>query len=88
MNELFESSGMLVLLAIIVVIQALSLVILWLNIRVYRNQSKKYESLFESFGNSEAWGKPGRIAVPIYMFTIFIVTVITTAFFIFQPHIL
>ena len=79
---------MLASLITVLVIQAVSLLFLFLIVQVYRSQVEKYHLLFTHMGNQEAWGNPGRYLLFTYIVLTFGVTVATTFFFLFQPHIL
>lgn len=79
---------MLIVLIIIVIAQILSLLGLWINIKVFRAHAQKLEDLFDGFESKASWEKPGRILIPLYVTVTMLAAIITTAIFIFQPHIL
>ncbi len=88
MQEFFRSPGILIILVIVLIVQALSLLLLFLNIQIFRSQSEKYHLLLANLGNQSAWGRPGRILLPLYFLFTLGVTVVTTVLFLFQPHLL
>lgn len=88
MLELFGSTGAIAVLAVVLSLEALSLLILFINIRIFRGQSEKYSLLLSNLGDQSAWGRPGRILIPLYVLLVLAATVATTLIFIFQPHLL
>ena len=79
---------MITVLVIVLVIEALSLLMLFLNIQLFRTQSEKYRMLLSGLGNESTWGKPGRIIIPLYVLTTLFAALITGLVFVFQPHLL
>lgn len=88
MHELWASPGMTVTTVLVICTQLISLMMLWMNIHVFRNQSKKYQSLMKTFGNEAAWGTPGKILLPLYVISTVIAAVVMMYLFVFQPHLL
>ncbi|MDO8648870.1 MAG: hypothetical protein Q7R81_03740 [Candidatus Peregrinibacteria bacterium] len=88
MQELFSSPGMITVLVIVLIVEALSLLLLFLNIQIFRSQSEKYRLLLSNLGDQSAWGRPGRILIPLYVLMTLGATAVTTIIFIFQPHLL
>lgn len=88
MQELLGSPAMITVLVIILVMEALSLFLLLINIKIFRSQSKKYRLLLANLGSQSALGKPGHILIPLYIVSTLGVTAVTTMIFIFQPHLL
>ena len=88
MQELFSSPGMMTILVIVLIGEALSLLLLFLNIHIFRSQSEKYRLLLSDLGDQSTWGRPGRILIPLYILITLGTTVTTTLMFIFQPHLL
>lgn len=88
MQELFSSPEMTTVLVIILIAEALSLLLLFFNIQIFRSQSEKYRLLLSSLGDESGWGRPGRILVPLYILFTLGATVLITIIFIFQPHVL
>ncbi len=88
MPETLTTPGMMAMLSVVLVIQALSLLILFINIQLFRSQSEKYSALFSSLDNEGAWGKPGRFTLLVYIICTLAFTAITTIIFISQPHLL
>lgn len=79
---------MLSALAAVLIIEALSLLMLFLNFQIFKSQTEKYRLLLSSMGGLDTWGKPGRILLPLYIVLVLGTTVVTTSIFIFQPHLL
>ena len=88
MQELFSSPGMITVLVIVLIVEALSLLLLLVILQVFRTQAGKYRMLLTNMGNQEAWGRPGKYIIPFYVATTLGFTAATTAIFIFQPHLL
>ena len=88
MSEMLSTPGMMAMVSAVLIVQSLSLLILFINIQLFRSQSEKYRTFFFNLDNEGVWGKPGRI--PLFLYVIFVLTftAITTIIFIFQPHIL
>lgn len=87
-QDLVSTPGMVTMLIVVLTVQLLSLVLLWLNVKIFRSQSRKYEILFRDLGDPNAWGTPGWFLVSIYIFIMAGATIATTIIFIFQPHLL
>lgn len=79
---------MITAVVILLVVEALSLLLLFINIQIFRSQSEKYSLLLADLGNQGAWGKPGRLIIPFYVACTLIAAAMTTVIFIFQPHLL
>ena len=88
MQEIFASTGMMTVLVIVLMLEALSLLFLFLIVQIFRSQSEKYRLLLTNLGDQSAWGRPGRILIPVYVVLTLAATVVTTMIFIFQPHLL
>ncbi len=88
MQELFSSPEMMTAFLIVLIAEALSLLLLFVNMQVFRSQSEKYRLLLSNLGDQSAWGKPGRILIPLYILLTLGVTTVTTVIFLFQPHLL
>lgn len=88
MTDLFASPGMTASTIVILIIEGLSLLMLFLNIQIFRSQSEKYRLLLANLGNQSAWGWPGKILIPLYIVLTLGTTAVTILIFIFQPHIL
>lgn len=86
MRELLDSPGMVAALVAVLIAQALSLLLLFVNVQIFRSQSGKYRLLLANLGDEASWGAPGRIILPAYVLLTLAVTVGTTAVFVFQPH--
>jgi len=70
----------------VLVMQVLSLLMLWINLHFFRKQSIKYQSLVGHFGDVSAWGTPGKILKPLYIVTTILATIVMVYLFVFQPH--
>lgn len=79
---------MMAALAVVLVLEALSLLLLLLNIQIFRSQNEKYRLFMARLGDQGAWGRPGRVLVPLYVCMTFAAVAVTTALFLFQPHLL
>ncbi len=79
---------MIAMLATVIFIQLISLLLLWLNVRTFRNHAGKYQTLFAALGNENVWGTPGKILIPLYIVLAIGASIVTTLVFIFQPHFL
>lgn len=79
---------MTTMFVVILVIEAISLLILFLNVQIFRSQSGKYQALLIEMGDESGWGTPGRFIVPLYVLTVVGSVIVTTLVFVFQPHIL
>lgn len=79
---------MVTVFVIVLVIEALSLLMLFINIQIFRGQSEKYRLLLANLGDQSAWGRPGRILIPLYVCLTLGATLVTTLIFILQPHLL
>jgi hypothetical protein len=88
MDALFGSPGMIAVAAFVFVVQGLSLLLLILNVRLFRMQKAKYEVLLAKLGDETALGTPGRFLVPTYVAATLVATGVIIAIFVFQPHIL
>ena len=88
MQELLSSPGMITALVLVLIAEALSLLFLFLTIRIFRSQAEKYRLLLTHLGDQSMWGSPGRILIPLYVVLTLSATVITTMIFLFQPHLL
>lgn len=88
MQELLNAPGMIAALVVVLVVEALSLLLLFINIQIFRSQSEKYRLLLANLGDQSAWGRPGRILIPLYILLTLVATVATTLTFLFQPHLL
>lgn len=88
MAEILASPGMIAALVFVLVVQVLSLLMLFLNVQVFRSQAEKYRMLLDHLEAGDAWGRPGRVLLPLYVVAVLGATVVTTLIFIFQPHIL
>ena len=88
MQELLNSPGMMAALVLVLIAEALSLLFLFLIIRIFRSQAEKYRLLLTNLGDQSAWGNPGRILIPLYIVLTLGATLITTLIFLSQPHLL
>lgn len=88
MDALLSSPGMIVTTIIVLVMQVLSLCMLWINLHFFRKQSLKYQSLIGHFGNASDWGTPGKILKPLYIVTTLLASAVMVYLFVFQPHLL
>lgn len=88
MQTVFATPGMMSALGTILVLNALSLLLMLLNIQIFRSQNEKYRLFLVRLGGQAAWGRPGRWIVPAYVLTACGSVAVTTALFLFQPHIL
>ncbi len=88
MQELLGTPGMIAALIAVLVLQAVSLLVLFINIEIFRSQSEKYRLLLSNLGDQSAWGRPGRVLIPLYIILVLCATVVTTLIFLFQPHVL
>lgn len=88
MDSLFSSPGMLTSLGVVFLIEVLSLLLLFVNVRIFRSQSNKYRLLLSGMGNQSAFGSPGRMLIPLYIALALGATIVTTLIFITQPHLL
>jgi hypothetical protein len=88
MQELFSTPEAITAFVVILTMQSFSLLLLFLNIQIFRSQTEKYRLLLANFGNQSAWGTPGRFLVPIYIVITLSVTVASSLIFLFQPHLL
>ncbi len=77
---------MLTSFLILLVIQAVSLLIVFLVVQVFRSQVEKYRMMLTGMGNQGAWGKPGKAIIITYVVLAILVTIVTTLLFVFQPH--
>lgn len=87
-GDLFSSPAMTTVTVAILVILILSLLLLWLNIKLFHAQTAKYQSLFKSLGDEDAWGSPGWFLAPLYIVSTIIASGVIILLFVFQPHIL
>jgi hypothetical protein len=88
MEALFGSPGMIATAAFVFVVQGLSLLLLILNVRLFRMQKAKYEVLLAKLGDENALGNPGRLIVPAYVLCTLAASAVIVALFVFQPHLL
>lgn len=84
--EVFSSPGMMAALVIVLIVEMLSLLMLFLSVQVFRSQAEKYRLLLEGLEGRNGWGTPGRILLPLYILAILGSTIITMLIFIYQPH--
>ncbi|OGJ56425.1 hypothetical protein A3D88_03530 [Candidatus Peribacteria bacterium RIFCSPHIGHO2_02_FULL_52_16] len=88
MDSLLSSPGMLAALALVLLMQAASLLLLLVNRQLFRAQSGRYKKLLADLGDVTAWKNPGRILFPVYFLLTVSITIATTTLFVWQPHIL
>lgn len=88
MDDLLSSPGMIAATMVVGVVQILSLLLLWLNVHLFRKQSAKYKALLKSLGNEDAWGSPGWFLIPLYILSTCVASVVIVILFVFQPHFL
>ncbi len=88
MQDVLGSPGMIASFAAVLALEALSLLLLLLNIQIFRSQSEKYRLLLADLGDQSAWGRPGRILMPLYVVLTIVVTAVSATVFAFQPHFL
>lgn len=88
MGHVLSSPGMIAVAVTVCVVQVLSLVLLWLNMHLFRQQAQKYQSLLRTLGNETAWENSGRMVVLAYFLVTLVVTAVITYLLIFQPHLL
>ena len=88
MSEMLSTPGMMAMLTTVLIIQSFSLLLLFINIQLFRSQSEKYRTFFFNLDNEGVWGKPGKLPLFLYIICVLAFTAITTSIFIFQPHIL
>jgi hypothetical protein len=88
MQALLGTPGMIATLAIVLGIEAFSLLFLFLAIRIFRGQAEKYRLLLSRLGEQDVGSRPGRILIPLYVLVTVCATALTTMIFLFQPHLL
>ncbi len=88
MDPVIFSPEMLPVLVGVFILEALSLLLLALNIFLYHNQNEKYRHLLSGMGGQHVWKNPGRVILPVYIVVVLVATIATSALIIFQPHIL
>lgn len=86
MEALFASPGMIATMTFILVIQAISILLMILNMHVFRSQSTKYRLLFRNLENEAAWHNPGRFLLPLYALATLSSSGVMIWLFVFQPH--
>ena len=74
--------------AVVLILCAASLILMGVNVQVFRSQTRRYRLLFEHLENEEAWGRSGRILMPLYILSTIVITGISLYLFIAQPHLL
>lgn len=79
---------MTTVLAVIIILEILSLLMMLIIVHFFRSQRSKYRSLVRNLGNAEAWGSPGKVLLPTYIALTIAITLATLFVFIFQPHLL
>ncbi len=84
----FSSPGMTLSFGILLLIEVLSLLFMFLIIRIYRSQSQKYWQLLSGMGGQHLWGRPGKVLIPLYIVLILGATVVSVLIFLYQPHVL
>lgn len=85
---MFSSPGIIATAAFVFFMQGLSLLLLILNVRLFRIQRAKYELLLGELGDEKALGNPGRLIVPAYAATTLVAAAVIVALFLFQPHVI
>ncbi len=88
MESIPASPGMLTTAVVVLLVESLSLLVLLVNVQIFRTKAAKYRALCSEFGGTSFWGIPGRVLLPLYVLLTIGVTIVSTAFFLWQPHIL
>lgn len=86
--QALSSPEMIAMLLSIILFQAASVLLMMLNIHLFRRQRRKYLQFVQDLGDATALGTPGKALIPLYA-TVTVVTSIATLYlFAFQPHLL
>lgn len=86
MDLMLSTPGMTAAFAVVLVLEAFSLIWLAVNVQLYRTQLQKYRTLLSGFGDEKALGRPGKWILPLYVLLTIVLTLVTTLIFIWQPH--
>lgn len=90
-QALLSTPGMVTVLVVVILAEILSLAFLWLTSYEYKQLRRRHATFFRAIGGNDIHAKKertSRIIFIVYVVSSIVITGITLALFLFQPHLI
>ena len=87
----FDTPGMTAVFVVVMLVEAASLSLLWLVTHEFRKMCARHARLFEAIsddGQHKKTEKHQWIIFWVYIISTFVISIVTTSLFLFEPHII